>query len=61
MNTINYMLRHGKQHQTVAGDLLNHFKVNKGVGSLDVAGGDDSYGTKGALGCDGVIAFLGGF
>ena len=60
MNTINDMLGHGKRRQTGAGDVLTRVKVHKGVGSLDVSGGDDNDSTNSTLSCDGVIAFLGG-
>ena len=55
------MLRHVKRFPTGVGYVLTRVKVHKGVGSLDVASKDDSDDTKGVLGFNGVIAFLGGF
>ena len=60
VNTINHVLRNGNQRPKGEGDVLTCVKVNKGVGSLAVFGGSDSDGTEGAIGCNGVIAFLGG-
>ena len=43
-----------------AGYVLTRVKVNKYLGSLAVSGGVNSNGTRGTIGCDGVISFLGG-
>ena len=42
-------------------DVLTSVNVHKSVGYLAVSSGDDSNVTEGALSCNGVMAFLGGF
>ena len=60
INTINYVLRHGKRRPTDVGDVLTRFKVHKSVGSLDFSLGADSDVNEGTLSCDGIIALLSG-
>ena len=60
MNTIDFVLSHGKRCPTCVGYVLTRVKVHKGVVSMAVSGVVDSDGTKGALSYDDVIALLGG-